>query len=132
MRPQVVPAIGGPNKKRSATERISEDVRKLTPSQRERKTPDIPSSNGSTGILKFFRVTVQDPCYKILPAALKKYNINAPWESYALYIVYDDIERCLGMEEKPLILFQRLKKEGRRPMFMLRRINSAAPSVFLI
>jgi hypothetical protein len=132
MRPQVVPAIGGPNKKRSAPERISEDVRKLTSSQRERKTPDIPSSNGSTEIFKSFRVTVQDPCYKLLPAALQKYNINAPWESYALYIVYNDMERRLGMEEKPLILFKQLKKEGRRPMFSLRRINPAAPSVFLI
>lgn len=68
---------------------------------------------------------MEDPCYKVLPAALKKYNINAPWEQYALYIVYGDKERCLGMEEKPLILFKQLDKEGKKPMFMLRKINSA-------
>ncbi|CAG9949987.1 unnamed protein product [Clonostachys rosea f. rosea IK726] len=28
--------------------------------------------------------------------ALKKYQINAPWDQYALYIVYGDQERCLG------------------------------------
>jgi hypothetical protein len=67
---------------------------------------------------------MEDPCYKVLPAALKKYNINAPWEQYALYIVYADKERCLGMEEKPLIMFKQLDKEGRNPMFMLRKITS--------
>jgi hypothetical protein len=67
---------------------------------------------------------MEDPCYKVLPAALKKYNINAPWEQYALYIVYGDQERCLGMDEKPLILFKQLDKEGKKPMFMLRKMNS--------
>ncbi|PTB81804.1 hypothetical protein M440DRAFT_811, partial [Trichoderma longibrachiatum ATCC 18648] len=61
----------------------------------------------------------------VLPAALKKYQINAPWDQYALYIVYGDQERCLGMDEKPLILFKQLDKEGKKPMFMLRKTNSA-------
>ena len=64
---------------------------------------------------------MEDPCYKVLPAALKKYNINADWRQYALYIVYGDQERCLGLDEKPLILFKKLDREGRKPMFMLRR-----------
>lgn len=69
---------------------------------------------------------MEDPCYKVLPAALKKYNINAPWEQYSLYIVYGDKERCLGMDEKPLILFKQLDKEGKKPMFMLRKMNANA------
>lgn len=68
---------------------------------------------------------MDDPCYKVLPAALKKYQINAPWDQYALYIVYGDQERCLGMEEKPLILFKQLDKEGKKPMFMLRKTTNA-------
>jgi hypothetical protein len=64
---------------------------------------------------------MDDPCHKVLPAALKKYNINADWKQYALYIVYGDQERCLGLEERPLILFKQLEKEGRKPMFMLRK-----------
>lgn len=76
-------------------------------------------------IFKSFRVSMEDPCEKVLPAALKKYNINADWKNYALYIVYGDQERCLGLREKPLILFKQLDKEGRKPMFMLRR--HAAP-----
>lgn len=66
---------------------------------------------------------MDDPCYKVLPAALKKYQINAPWDQYALYIVYGDQERCLGLHEKPLILFKQLDKEGKKPMFMLRKTN---------
>ena len=97
------------------------------------QTRDMDDSVSSTGreaapsveIFKAFRVSVEDPCYKVLPAALKKYNINADWRQYALYIVFGDQERCLGLDEKPLILFKQLDKEGRKPMFMLRR--HAAP-----
>ncbi|KAH6723990.1 hypothetical protein DL95DRAFT_335392 [Leptodontidium sp. 2 PMI_412] len=105
----------------------SRDSQKPAPSRRA-QTPalDTPSSNGSVEIFKSFRVSMEDPCYKVLPAALKKYNINAPWEQYALYIVYGDKERCLGMEEKPLILFKQLDKEGKKPMFMLRKISPNA------
>ena len=87
--------------------------------------PETPRDNASVEIFKSFRVSMDDPCYKVLPAALKKYQINAPWDQYALYIVYGDQERCLGLEEKPLILFKQLDKEGKKPMFMLRK--HAAP-----
>ncbi|KAI9713115.1 MAG: Adaptor for signal transduction [Bogoriella megaspora] len=85
------------------------------------------SSNPQVEIYKSFRVSVDDPCYKVLPVALKKYNITADWRQYALYIVYGDQERCLGLQEKPLILFKQLDKEGKKPMFMLRR--HASPQV---
>ena len=80
----------------------------------------------SVEIFKSFRVSLEDPCWKVLPAALKKYNIDANWQQYSLYIVYGDQERCLGLDEKPLDLFKQLDKEGRKPMFMLRRL--AAPN----
>ena len=101
------------------------------PPQPDKDEPP-PSAGGAGGrdapsveIFKSFRVSMEDPCEKVLPAALKKYNINADWKNYALYIVYGDQERCLGLKEKPLILFKQLDKEGRKPMFMLRR--HAAP-----
>ncbi|KAL8712168.1 MAG: hypothetical protein Q9220_003602 [cf. Caloplaca sp. 1 TL-2023] len=94
-----------------------DDTSSLNTAQRE-TTPSVE-------IFKSFRVSMEDPCHKVLPAALKKYNINADWRQYALYIVFGDQERCLGMEEKPLILFKQLDREGRKPMFMLRR--HAAP-----
>lgn len=96
------------------------------PRRRETPAPDTPNpSNASVEIFKSFRVSMEDPCYKVLPAALKKYQINAPWDQYALYIVYGDQERCLGLDEKPLILFKQLDKEGKKPMFMLRKTNNA-------
>jgi hypothetical protein len=57
---------------------------------------------------------MDDPCYKVLPAALKKYQINALWDQYAL---------CLGLEEKPFILYKQLDKEGEKPK--LRKTNNA-------
>lgn len=62
----------------------------------------------------------------LLLQALKRYNITDDWRQYALYIVHGDQERCLGLEEKPLMLFKQLDKEGRKPMFMLRRHASPA------
>ncbi|KAJ5468989.1 Ras-association [Penicillium sp. IBT 31633x] len=82
----------------------------------------------SVEIFKSFRVSWEDPCYKVLPAALKKYNINSDWKNYALYIVYGDQERCLELQEKPLLLFKQLEKEGRKPMFMLRKIHMDNPA----
>jgi hypothetical protein len=64
---------------------------------------------------------MEDPCYKVIPAALRRHNIDAPWEQYALYIVYGDEERYIEMEEKPLLLFKHLDKLGKEPLFMLRK-----------
>ncbi|KAK7509862.1 uncharacterized protein IWZ02DRAFT_69239 [Phyllosticta citriasiana] len=83
------------------------------------------SNNPQVEIFKSFRVSIDDPCHKVLPVALKKYNITADWRQYALYIVHGDQERCLGLNEKPLILFKQLDRDGRKPMFMLRK--HAAP-----
>ncbi|KAK5122105.1 hypothetical protein LTR85_004351 [Meristemomyces frigidus] len=77
--------------------------------------------NPQVEIFKSFRVSIEDPCRVVLPVALKRYNITDDWRQYALYIVHGDQERCLGLEEKPLLLFKQLDKEGRKPMFMLRR-----------
>ncbi|KAF2863199.1 RA-domain-containing protein [Piedraia hortae CBS 480.64] len=77
--------------------------------------------NHQVEIFKSFRVGIEDPCRVVLPVALKRYNITDDWRQYALYIVHGDQERCLGLEEKPLLLFKQLDKEGRKPMFMLRR-----------
>ena len=38
-----------------------------------------------------------------------------------MYIVCGNDERILGLEEKPLVLFKQLDKEGKKPMFMLRK-----------
>lgn len=86
--------------------------------------PESLGNSASVEIFKSFRVSMEDPCWKVLPAALKKYNINAPAEQYALYIVFGDQERCLERDEKPLILFKQLDKEGKKPMFMLRKTSA--------
>lgn len=111
---------------------------RLTPSQLPTSRTDTPSAsrneNRATGepssveIFKSFRVSWEDPCYKVLPAALKKYNIHSDPKNYALYIVYGDQERCLALDEKPLLLFKQLEKEGRKPMFMLRKIHADNPT----
>ena|SRR5437763_228136 len=71
---------------------------------------------------------MDDPCHKVLPLALKKYDINAPWQQYALHIVYGDQERYVQLDEKPLTLFKQLDQEGRKPMFMNTEARAAPDS----
>lgn len=94
------------------------------PSSRRTKEQKPPEA---ADFMKSFRVGMEEPCFKVLPQALKKYNIVDNWRLYSLYIVHGDQERCLGLDERPLILFKQLANEGKKPMFMLRK--HAAPAV---
>ncbi|GAA6021119.1 hypothetical protein JCM10207_003375 [Rhodosporidiobolus poonsookiae] len=87
------------------------------------RTREGSSGNTADNPYRSFRVTLEDPCYKVLPAALKKYKINDDWRLYALFICYGNTERCLAYDEKPLLLFQRLKESNDNPVFMLRHIK---------
>lgn len=88
------------------------------------KPPQSIDTSPSGNTFKSFPVSMDDPCYKVLPIALKQYNINDDWRQYSLYITYGNQERCLGLEERPLVLFKQLDKEGRKPMFVLRKQQS--------
>lgn len=101
------------------------DLQTPTPAARAVSDRERDSSRDAAhSAAKSFRVTLEDPCWKVLPAALKKYKINDDWKMYALFICYGNTERCLSYDEKPLLLFQKLKESGQRPVFMLRHIVS--------
>ena len=54
----------------------------LTPNSKQSRTD---ASDG----LKSFKVSLDDPAWKVLPAALKKYKINNDdWQNYAMFICY--------------------------------------------
>lgn len=100
----------------------------MAPSSSRDSKADRPPVTGTAENPQRFRVTLDDPCWKVLPAALKKYKINDDWRMYALFICYgtsatsSGTERCLSYDEKPLLLFQKLKEANQQPVFMLRHI----------
>jgi protein STE50 len=48
-----------------------------------------PSGQESSDNLKSFKVNLEDPAWKVLPAALRKYKINNDdWQNYAMFICY--------------------------------------------
>ena len=52
-------------------------------------TPPRPLRQDSSDNLKSFKVSLDDPAWKVLPAALKKYKINNDdWQNYAMFICY--------------------------------------------
>ncbi|KAG6910228.1 hypothetical protein DXG01_012363 [Tephrocybe rancida] len=92
------------------------------------QTPKPHRTESSENLNKSFKVTLDDPTWKVLPAALKKYRINNDnWQSYAMFICYgapgNRIDRCLSYDEKPLLLFQKLKDAKKNPVFMLKHIK---------
>ncbi|KZV71585.1 hypothetical protein PENSPDRAFT_650595 [Peniophora sp. CONT] len=109
--------------------------------QQQTLTPTTSGSNGtarngaprptrqeSSDNLKSFKVSLEDPAWKVLPVALRKYKINNDdWQNYAMFICYgppnNRVERCLSYDEKPLPLFQKLKDASENPVFMLKHIK---------
>ena len=61
---------------------------------------------------------MNDFYYQVLSTAFREYDIEAPWENYALHIIHGDGERCLELYEKPVVVYKQLYKEGKRPLFM--------------
>jgi len=61
-------------------------------SQPTPKTSASTRSNGSVADatdIRSFKVSLDDPAWKVLPAALKKYKINNDdWQNYAMFICY--------------------------------------------
>lgn len=64
----------------------------INPSDKERSR----AKDAARSAAKSFRVTLEDPCWKVLPAALKKYKINDDWRLYALFICYDNTGESTG------------------------------------
>ncbi|KAH9166320.1 hypothetical protein EDB89DRAFT_2004309 [Lactarius sanguifluus] len=81
-------------------------------------TPPRPSRQETWRILR-------GKSYRLL---CEKYKINNDdWQNYAMFICYGPpssrIERCLSYDEKPLLLFQKLKDASKNPVFMLKHIK---------
>ena len=70
------------------------------------------------------RITVDDPCYKVLQKALKNNGIEASWKDFALYIDYDNQERYIGPYEKILEVFRDLIRSGKDPEITIRSLKS--------
>jgi len=51
--------------------------------------PKPQRQESSENLNKSFKVSLEDPTWKVLPAALKKYRINNDnWQNYAMFICY--------------------------------------------
>ncbi|CDR40384.1 CYFA0S05e00166g1_1 [Cyberlindnera fabianii] len=104
------------------------------PSSQNLHSPTAPSSSSpqTTSVttlqskpvsepLKQLRASTDDPCSKILQAAMKRHKLNDDWRNYALVICYGDQERILELDEKPVQIFKELKEKGEHPAIMLRQ-----------
>ncbi|TID30196.1 hypothetical protein CANINC_001203 [Pichia inconspicua] len=95
----------------------SSPVKKSTSSN----SPDSVSND----TLKQLRAKSEDPCYKILQAAMKSHKLDkSEWRKYVLVICYGgDKERVLRYDEKPVHVFKELNELGLSPSIMLRQVD---------
>lgn len=98
------------------------------PSARSPSVPGAPVSLSTAAepFKSFFRVTMDDPCTKILPVVMKKYKIHDDPAYYRLLVSYGDRQRELRPDEKPLYVFKELQDAGERPVFMLRQVAQSS------
>ena len=113
--------------KTSFTENVDGGIIAQTDSALELPS-DLSPTPSSVKIWKSLLVGLGDPCYKVLPVALRKYNIQADWRNFALYIIHGDQERPVGLNEMPLQIFRDLDREGGNPVFELRKLTLQSPS----
>lgn len=98
----------------------------LSPTQSASQSRGSPAnSRGDVqDALRSFKITLEDPTWRVLPAVLKKYKIkDEDWRKYALFIAYSNTERCLGFDEKPLLIFRRLWEANKNPVFLLKHMR---------
>ncbi|KAF9531738.1 hypothetical protein CPB83DRAFT_891622 [Crepidotus variabilis] len=73
------------------------------------------------------KVSLNDPTWKVLPAALKKHGNDDDPKEYVMFISYgpqgNRTKRRLELEEKPLYLFKKLKEAKKNPAFLLKKIK---------
>jgi hypothetical protein len=89
-------------------------------------SPGQESSNNVSGdTLKQLRAKTEDPCYKILQAAMRSHRLDkSEWRKYVLVICYGgDKERVLRYDEKPVVVFKELNELGLSPSIMLRQVE---------
>ena len=95
--PQTAPAATKSEVTLPATNRMQSNPA-LSPSTPSASKPmqsrDMSSGSSSTvtptgdNQFKSFKVSLDDPCWKVLPAALKKYKISDDWRQYVMFICY--------------------------------------------
>jgi len=71
----------------------------VTKNAKESREPPSSSPNVANAPaenqFKSFKVSLEDPCWKVLPAALKKYKINDDWRKYVMFICHGSTGRLL-------------------------------------
>lgn len=81
-----------------STSNNAERPRVTQPNGVSASTPK-PTRHESSDNLKSFKVSLEDPTWKVLPAALKKYRINNDnWQSYAMFICYGPSGICSSFD----------------------------------
>ncbi|PVU93666.1 hypothetical protein BB561_003122 [Smittium simulii] len=108
---------------------IKIDPDTFIPQIKQSNSVSIPATSHNEAF-KSFKIAMDHTCHKVLPLALKKYNINDDFKNYRLSIRTitsgKQVEHVLDYNEKPLELFHKLKNKGLSPIFVLKRLRNAS------
>src|SRR5208282_6795766 len=81
-----------PRKRSNSSTEMDKEPASTTSTSSSRSRPSRErNKEGVSNPMKSFRVKLDDPCWKVLPAAMKKYDVKGKEEDYRLYITYGDV-----------------------------------------
>ena len=108
---------------------IKDSVRLLSPHEAMSELVEgirsIMSLQASEQIIEASKVgyfTPYDPTYKILSLALQEHRIQGDWREYALVLAYDNHERRMRLDERPLHIMKQLDATGTKSVFKIQRL----------
>lgn len=71
--------------------------------------------------------SIDEPCASLLALSLRRHGIIDDYTVYVLFVVFGETERSISYDERPLLLYRRLRESGQIPHFMLRHISEVRP-----
>lgn len=76
--------------------------------------PTKPARHEGSDTFKSFKVSLEDPTWKVLPAALKKYRINNDsWQNYAMFICYGSPSKSKSVLKSVFLQFLSSRQSNR-------------------
>ena len=87
------------------------------------------SSHGRSAPIprEIIQTNVNDSCASLLALSLRRHGIIDDYTAYVLFVVFGETERSINYDERPLLLYRRLRESGQIPHFMLRHMSEVCP-----
>ena len=76
-------------------------------------------------------ITSDMSCATLLVLSLRRHGVSEDYSVFVLFIAFSDTERSVSYDERPLLLFRRLRDAGQNPRFVVRHMREVRSPIDL-